>query len=145
MCLKDINRLSIHSSRNIRFKQSLSFLGLQPLDQLIGSDERLGASSHVLQGDLASGYLALTSEDHEGNLLLVGIRHLFLHLRCVGEELGTYTCLTHLGNDGQAVGGLCRTEVDEKHLCAGERALRIKVESVENIVNAVNTEGDANA
>ena len=101
------------------------------------------ARLHVLQRHLAFGHLALAGQSYKGDVLGVGIVHLLLHLRLVGEKLGGNARLAQLGHQWHAVGRLGVAEVDEEDLRALTALLRIEVEGVEHVVDAVCAKGEA--
>lgn len=119
-------------------------LGLYRCDKFLNSNKLLLSCQHILQGQFAFRHLVLTSQGDERNLLGIGIRHLFLHLRTVGIDLRADASLSGLRYGGQAIGRLLLTEVDEEQLCAYHRILGIAVEGVEHVEDTVYAEGDAN-
>ena len=103
------------------------------------------AGFHVLQRHAALADLVVAGQRYVGYLLGVGIRHLLLHLGAVGIKLGGYAVGAYLINYRQTVGCLALAEVDEQQACTADAVLRIEVQLVEHVVDAVGTEGDAYA
>ena len=78
-------------------------LSLQSTDEFFWCYELLFARLHILQCHLASSYLIVAGEDHKGNLLGIGIRHLLLHLGTIRINLSTNAFLAYLIYNRQAV------------------------------------------
>ena len=89
-------------------------------------------------------HLCLASHDDEGDALLVGILHLFLHLAGVRVDFATDALLTKVGKDGQRIGCLFLTKVDEEYLRGGCYSFGIEVKLVQDIIDTVSTKANAN-
>ena len=97
---------------------------------------------HVLEGDFLRCHFGFADKGDERNLLGVGITHLLLHLHAVRVDFGTDACLTHLLKCLQAIVGFRRTKVDEEEHGGADSRLRVEIELVEDIEDAVCTKGD---
>ena len=68
---------------------------------------------------------------------------MLLHLCLIREYLGTDASFTNLAQDWQAISGFFLSEIDEENLGCIDSFLWIKVEGIQNIVDAVCTKRDA--
>ena len=104
--------------------------------QFVGSKQLLLTSLHILQRELAFVDFVLTSQGYKRNLLLVGIRHLLLHLRRIGEEFRTHTCCTQFSYHRQAIGSFLIAKVNEKYRRAVDGIRRIGIQLIEDVEDA---------
>ena len=97
---------------------------------LVRRQEQLFSRRHIFQCDLPLVHFFLTDYRHERHRLGIGITHLFLHLGCIRENLGTDTGSTHFRDQRQQLVFFLLAEIHEQQLRGLQRINRIKFQLV---------------
>ena len=112
-------------------------------DKLVGIDSLLPPFLHPLHSEGLVCHFLFSCDDHNGDVPLVGIFHLFLNLGCIRVNLSVDAVFANLVQIFQTITLFVFAEVEEDDLGAFRHGLGEEFQTLQNVIDAVGTETDA--